>query len=70
MSNKKQLQKMQAIARARAASDLAAYDFLEEQEEISREVELLKFKRESRITDDGGMEIDFEDMQTLFDRVA
>lgn len=68
--SKKELQKMQAIARARAARDMEAYDFLEEQEEMSREEELLKFKRESGIIDNDESDFDFENMQTLFDRVA
>jgi hypothetical protein len=65
----KEVQARQAKMRASRISQKDAYDFLEEQDSLSRSEELLKFKREFRIIDEE-VNVDFEDMQTLFDKVA
>lgn len=68
--NIKEVKEKQAKKRAsRVVNAIDAYEFLEEQDFLSREEELLSFKRSAGIIDDES-EIDYESMQTLFDRVA
>jgi hypothetical protein len=72
MDNKTELRKMQAMARARVARDMDAFDFLDEQDCLTMAEELLKFRIESKNWDDGVAEIDLDSapIAKLFDRVA
>lgn len=70
--SKKELQKLQAQKRLKELQTLEGLDYFKEEEEISREEELKRFKTREGVFCDGNdrYEIQFEEMQTLFDKVA